>query len=153
MSGEGAAGGQRDSCWQLPSERLISTSAQKSTTRVLTRDIFQLRLWQPKYFLTSCRNKLQPKKKKKKTGIFDMTSWQVSDISVVSRNAPCEHLYWWFGYVKKFDWRKRRRKKNTVNGQSKKRNKKKQRPLLYIIYVQMAFSRDLAKTHYWLCGN
>lgn len=48
---------------------------------------------------------------------------------------------------------KEEEKKNTVNGQSKKKTQKKQRPLRYIIYVQMAFSRDLAKAHYWLCGN
>ena len=35
----------------------------------------------------------------------------------------------------------------------KKTTTKKQKSLRDIIYVQMAFSRDLAKTHYWLCGN
>lgn len=38
--------------------------ARKSTTRVLTRDIFQPRLWQPKYFWQVVETNRSPKKKK-----------------------------------------------------------------------------------------
>ena len=71
MSGEGVAGGgmtAADSC--QASDR--HPRARKTTTRVLTRDIFfscdrGIQNWT---FLTSCRKKQKPKKKKKKNGYF-----------------------------------------------------------------------------------
>lgn len=40
--------------------------ARKSTTRVLTRDIFQPRLWQPKYFWQVVGTNRSPKKKNRR---------------------------------------------------------------------------------------
>lgn len=62
MSGEGAAGGQRDSCWQLPSERPISTRA-KIHHACFNERHFSAAFVAAKIFLTSCRNKPQPKEK------------------------------------------------------------------------------------------
>ena len=155
MSGEGVAGGgmtAADSC--QASDR--HPRARKTTTRVLTRDIFfsRDRGIQNWTFLTSCRYKLQPKKKKKKKKRVFLT-WRRDKFATYhwfSGDVPCEHSYRWFAYVKKFDWRWKKQKRCKWS-KLKKKTTKKQKSLRDIIYVQMAFSRDLAKTHYWLCGN